>query len=62
MSAAVIALFLLLLAGFDVGFTMILSTYFSILTGKRLVNGTILPVQIVAGVDNMSSSPSPFLC
>jgi len=52
MSAAVIALFLmLLLVGFDVGFTMILSTYFSILTGERLVNGTVLPVQIVAGVD-----------
>ena len=52
MSGAVIALFLVLLViGFDVGFGMIATTYMSILTGDRMVNGTILPLQIVGGID-----------
>jgi len=52
MTGAVLAIFLvLLLVGFDVGFGMIASTYLSILTGERMVNGTVLPVQIVAGID-----------
>ena len=52
MSGAIIALFLVLLVvGFDVGFGMIATTYMSILTGERMVNGTILPLQIVGGID-----------
>ncbi|WP_272005542.1 TRAP transporter large permease [Roseovarius sp. ZX-A-9] len=52
MTGAVLALFLLLLlVGFDVGFGMIASTYLSVVTGERMVNGTVLPVQIVAGID-----------
>lgn len=52
MSGAVIALFLVLLVvGFDVGFGMIATTYLSILMGDRMVNGTILPLQIVGGID-----------
>lgn len=52
MSGAVIALFLVLLVvGFDVGFGMIATTYMSILTGDRMVNATILPLQIVGGID-----------
>lgn len=52
MTGAILAIFLvLLLVGFDVGFGMIASTYLSILTGERMVNGTVLPVQIVAGID-----------
>ncbi|MGR3313490.1 TRAP transporter large permease [Roseovarius indicus] len=52
MSGAVIALFLVLLVvGFDVGFGMIATTYMSVLTGDRMVNGTILPLQIVGGID-----------
>lgn len=51
-TAAVLLFFMLLLLGFDVGFTMIASAYLSIFeTGGRQINGTILPLQIVAGID-----------
>ncbi|WP_420726120.1 TRAP transporter large permease [Hwanghaeella sp. LZ110] len=52
MTIAVVLIFLMLLfVGFDVGFTMVASSYISILTGVREVNGTVMPLQIVAGVD-----------
>ncbi|MBP0439979.1 TRAP transporter large permease [Tianweitania sediminis] len=53
MSVSIIILFLLLLiVGFDVGFTMIIAAYAAIITGDRLVNETILPQHIVASADH----------